>query len=187
MKGRTIIIIITTIIIIITSIMGTIQSVPSPLGCLSSGIESYHTRTLLFHLYVDDKEHVPQKLKDTNDNICKSGWLKGIKLLTSFLFLENHSESIKQWYILSFPSKWVLKSVIQNSRNGLGVKVRLYKRMQTQAGLLFLHRACVLNKKIQAFWIISCNIHIDKNKYIGHHLRKRNLCRGGMVVQLLAK
>ena len=76
--------------------MGTIQSVPSPLGCLSSGIESYHTRTLLFHLYVDDKEHVPQKLKDTNDNICKSGWLKGIKLLTSFLFLENHSESIKQ-------------------------------------------------------------------------------------------
>ena len=147
MKGHTIIIIITTIIIIITSIMGTIQSVPSPLGCLSSGIESYHTRTLLFHLYVDDKENVPQKLKDTNDNICKFGWLKGIKLLTSFLFLENHSESIKQWYILSFPSKWVLKSVIQNSRNGLGVKVRLYKSMQTQAELIFFaSRLCPQQK-----------------------------------------
>ena len=47
----------------------------------------------------------------------------------------------------TFPSKWVLKSVIQNSRNGLGVKVRLYKSMQTQAELIFFaSRLCPQQK-----------------------------------------
>ena len=44
------------IIIIINGSMGPIQSLlPSPLDCLSSGIESYHTIKILFQLYRGDK------------------------------------------------------------------------------------------------------------------------------------
>ena len=44
------------IIIIINGSMRPIQSLlPSPLDCLSSGIESYHTIKILFQLYRGDK------------------------------------------------------------------------------------------------------------------------------------